>query len=99
MAISYAAGGDSTEVAVSRLTNKFLQSWTGFTNAAGTSLTTYASGGNNAGPVNYSGEDTFLANFFTDEAGAQATTSGAEADTFSNGTGDIELAQVQKYTS
>ena len=99
MAISYAAGGDSTEVAVSRLTNKFLQSWTGFTNAAGTSLTTYASGGNNAGPVNYSGEDTFLANFFTDEAGAQATKSGAEADTFSNGTGDIELAQVQKYTS
>jgi hypothetical protein len=99
MSISYAVGGDSTEVAVSRLTNKFLQSWTGFTNAAGTSLTTYASGGNNAGPVNYSGEDTFLANFFTDDAGAQATKSGAEADTFSNGTGDIELAQVEKFTS
>lgn len=99
MSISYAVGGDSTEVAVSRLTNKYLQSWDGFVNAAGTSLTTYDSGGNNTGEVDYSGETTFLANFFTDEAGAQATKSGAEADTFANNTGEIELAQVEKYTS
>jgi hypothetical protein len=99
MSISYAVGGDSTEVAVSRLTNKFLQNWDNFQNAAGTSIDSYASGGNNAGPVNYSGEGTFLANFFTDDAGAQATKSGADAETFSNGTGDIELAQVEKFTS
>ncbi len=99
MSISYAVGGDSTEVAVSKLTNKFLQSWNNFQNAAGTSLTTYDSGGDNAGEVIYSGEDTYLANFFTDEAGAQATKSGADAATFSNGTGDIELAQVEKFTS
>ena len=99
MSISYAVGGDSTEVAVSRLTNKFLQGWTGFANAAGTSLTTYGSTGNNVGEVNYSGETTYLANFFTDDAAAQATKSGAEADTFANTTGDIELAQVEKFTS
>jgi hypothetical protein len=99
MSISFAAGGDSTEVAVSKLTNKFLQGWTGFTNAAGSALTTYSNTGDNVGPVNYSGETTFLANFFTDDAGAQATKSGAEADTFANTTGDIELAQVEKYTS
>ena len=99
MSISYAVGGDSTEVAVSKLTNKFLQGWTGFANADGSSLTTYADGGDNAGEVDYSGETTYLANFFTDEAGAQATKSGAEADTFANTTGEIELAQVEKYTS
>jgi hypothetical protein len=99
MSISFAAGGDSTEVAVSKLTNKFLQGWTGFVNAAGSALTTYSNTGDNVGPVNYSGETTFLANFFTDDAGAQATKSGAEADTFANTTGDIELAQVEKYTS
>lgn len=91
MSISYAVGGDSTEVALSKLTNKYLQGWTGFANAAGTSLTTYADGGNNAGPVNYSGETTYLANFFTDEATAIKS---GEAN---NGT--ITLAQVQKYNS
>ncbi len=99
MSISYAVGGDSTEVAVSKLTNKFLQSWAGFANAAGTALTTYGHAGSNAGEVNYSGETTYLANFFTDDAAAQALKSGADAETFSNGTGDIELAQVEKYTS
>jgi hypothetical protein len=99
MSISFAVGGDSTEVAVSRLTNKFLQDWTGFTNAAGAALTTYASTGNNVGEVDYSGETTYLANFFTDVAAAQAEKSGAEAATFSNNTGEIELAQVEKYTS
>ena len=91
MSISYAVGGDSTEVALSKLTNKYLQGWTGFANEAGTSLTTYADGGNNAGPVNYSGETTYLANFFTDEGTA------IKAGKASNGT--ITLAQVQKYNS
>jgi len=99
MSISYSLGGDSTEVALSKLTNKFLQGWTGFVNAAGSSLSSYASTGNNVGPVNYSGETTYLANFFTDDAAAQATKSGAEAPTFANTTGDIELAQVEKFTS
>lgn len=99
MSISYAIGGDSTEVAVAKLTNKFLQDWDGFTNAAGTPLTTYSGTGNNVGEVDYSGETTYLANFFTDDADAEALKSGAEADTFSNGTGEIELAQVEKYTS
>jgi hypothetical protein len=99
MSISYAVGGDSTEVAVSKLSNKFLQGWAGFANAAGTSLTTYGDSGSNAGVVNYSGETTYLANFFTDDANAQADKSGADASTFSNGTGEIELAQVEKYTS
>lgn len=99
MSISYAIGGDSTEVAVSKLTNKFLQGWTGFANADGTSLSSYADTGNNVGEVDYSGETTYLANFFTDDAAAQATKSGAEAPTFANTTGDIELAQVEKYTS
>ena len=49
MSISYAVGGDSTEVAVSKLTNKYLQNWTGFANEAGTSLTSYAGNGNNTG--------------------------------------------------
>jgi hypothetical protein len=99
MSISYAVGGDSTEVAVSKLTNKFLQGWTGFTNEAGTSLTSYASTGDNLGTVDYSSETTYLANFFSDDTAAQATKSGAEAPTFANTTGDIELAQVEKYTS
>jgi len=98
MSISYALGGDSTEVAVSKLTNKFLLNWSNFQNAAGTSLTSY-SGNNNVGQVVYSGEDQYVANFFTDDAAAQAAKSGAEAATFANTTGDIELAQVEKYTS
>lgn len=91
MSISYAVGGDSTEVAVSKLSNKYLQNWTGFANEDGTSLTTYADGGNNAGVVDYSAETTYLANFFTDEGTAIKS---GEAD---NGT--ITLAQVQKYNS
>jgi hypothetical protein len=91
MSISYAVGGDSTEVPLSKLTNKYLQGWTGFTNEAGTSLTTYADDGNNLGPVDYSGETTYLANFFTDVGTA------IKAGEANNGT--ITLAQVQKYNS
>ena len=96
MSISYFRD-DSTEVAVSRLTNKFLQNWTNFANESGASLTTYADGGNNAGVVDYSGEGTFVANFFTDEGSAQK--SGAEAATFGNNTGDVDIAIVENYTS
>jgi hypothetical protein len=91
MSISYAIGGDSTEVAVSKLTNKYLQNWTGFANEAGTSLSTYADGGDNVGQVDYSGETTYVANFFTDTG---TVIKSGEAN---NGT--IDLAQVQKYNS
>ena len=91
MSISYAVGGDSTEVAVSKLTNKYLQNWTGFANESGASLDTYADGGDNVGVVDYSAETTYLANFFTDEGTA------IKAGEANNGT--ITLAQVQKYNS
>jgi hypothetical protein len=90
MSISYFQG-DSTEVAVSRLTNKFLLNWTNFQNAAGDSLTSYADGGDNTGPVVYSGEGQYLANYFTDEE--TATKSGSELDA------TLELAIVENYTS
>jgi len=97
MSISYFTG-DSTEVAISKLTNKFLLNWSTFQNAAGTSLTSYASGGDNAGPVVYSGEGVYLTNFFTDEG--TATKSGSEltgASAVQNGT--IDIAIVENYTS
>jgi hypothetical protein len=90
MSISYFVG-DSTEVAISKLTNKYLLNWTNFQNAAGTSLTTYADGGNNAGEVVYSGEGQYLSNFFTDEG--TATKSGSEENA------TLELAIVENYTS
>ena len=96
MSISYFTG-DSTEVAVSKLTNKFLLNWTNFENVSGSALTSYADGGNNAGEVDYSGEGQYLANFFTDEG--TATKSGADAATFSNTTGDLDIAIVENYTS
>lgn len=104
MSISYFNTTDSSEVAVSRLTNKFLQSWTNFANAAGTSLTTYADDGNNLGVVNYSGEPTFVANFFTDEgtvqkSGADDATYQASTGVFFNSTGGAPLAIVENATS
>ena len=98
MSISFFQNGaDSVETPLSKLTNKFLQGWTGFVNADGTSLTEYADAGNNLGPVNYSGETTYVANYFTDEA--STLKSGADAATFANTTGEVELAQVENYTS
>ena len=98
MSISYFNTNDSTEVAISKLTNKWLLNWVNFANAAGTSLTTYDSGGNNAGVVNYSGEGQYVANFFTDEG--TVTKSGSNLTGTSivqNGTS--ELAIVENYTS
>jgi hypothetical protein len=98
MSISYFRDADSVEVAISKLTNKWLLNWTNFANANGTSLDSYASGGNNAGVVNYSGEGQYVANFFTDEG--TVTKSGSNLTGTSivqNGTAD--LAIVQNYTS
>lgn len=90
MAISYTTG-DSTAVAISKLTNKFLLNWDNFQNANGTSLDSYASGGNNAGPVVYSGEGELAANFFTDEG--TVTKSGSELNA------SLDLAIIENFTS
>lgn len=90
MAISFSVG-DSTAVAISKLTNKFLLDWTNFVNAAGTSIDSYASGGNNAGVVNYTGEGEYAANFFTDEG--TVTKSGSELNA------SLQLAIVENFTS
>lgn len=97
MSISYFQS-DSTEVAISKLTNKWLLNWTNFANESGTALTTYGDGGDNAGVVNYSGEGQYVANFFTDEG--TVTKSGSNLTGTSivqNGTS--ELAIVENYTS
>lgn len=90
MAISYTTG-DSTAVAISKLTNKFLLNWDNFQNADGTGLTSYASGGDNTGEVIYSGEGELAANFFTDEG--TVTKSGSEQNS------SLDLAIVENYTS
>jgi hypothetical protein len=90
MAISYTTG-DSTAVAISKLTNKFLLNWDNFQNADGTSLDSYASGGNNTGEVIYSGEGELAANFFTDEG--TVTKSGSELNA------SLDLAIVENFTS
>jgi hypothetical protein len=105
MSISF-FNDDSTEQAISRLTNKYLQAWTNFANAAGTSLTTYADDGNNLGVVNYSNEPTLLSNFFTDEggltkSGADLATAGVtvSSGTFFDATGLTDLAIVENSTA
>jgi hypothetical protein len=105
MNITYSLG-DSTAVNVSKLTNKFVRDWVNFVNAAGTSLTTYAAGGNNAGVVNYTGEGVDVANFFTDEgtvlkSGAEDATNGAAqgTGTFFGSTGATALGIVENYNS
>lgn len=97
MSISYFTG-DSTEVAISKLTNKFLLNWSTFQNADGTSLSSYADGGDNAGEVVYSGEGVYIANFFTDEG--TATKSGIEVDGgVADANGTYNIAIVENYTS
>lgn len=96
MSISYFQG-DSTETAVSKLTNKFLQNFAGG-----------ATGGNaNTGDV-WAAADTvdnvaYAANFFSDEgtvakSGAQTATWGANGSE-QNAGGTLDLAIVEKYTS
>jgi hypothetical protein len=94
MSISYFSN-DSTETAISKLTNKFLQNFAGG-----------ATGGNaDTGDVwNYAqvvNDVEFAANFFSDE-GVTAK-SGAEVATWVGtsqlSTGDLDLAIVENYTS
>ena len=96
MSISYFSN-DSTETAISKLTNKFLQNFAGG-----------ATGGNaDTGDV-WAATDTvdnvaFAANFFSDEG--TTAKSGAEADTWGvNGSeqlvnGNLDLAIVENYNS
>jgi hypothetical protein len=99
MSIAMAVGGDSTEVYISKLTNRFAQDFNGG-----------ATGGNaNTGDVWNSAQVIndieYAANFFTDES--TFAKSGAEVDTWasSNGSdqpgnnGTLELAQIEKITS
>jgi hypothetical protein len=94
MSISYFSN-DSTETAISKLTNKFLQNFAGG-----------ATGGNadtgdvwNAALVVNDVE--FAANFFSDEG--TTAKSGAEVDTWAGtsqlSTGNLDLAIVENYTS
>jgi hypothetical protein len=94
MSISYFSN-DSTETAVSKLTNKFLQNFAGGC----------AGGGANTGdvwnPTLVVNNVVLADNFFSDE-GVTAK-SGAEADTWAGtgqlSTGDLDLAIVENYTS
>ena len=90
MSVEFSTGGDSTAVFASYITNKWIRDWTGMT---------YGNYSNsNAGTNNYSGENFYPTNFFTDEG--TVTWSGAEVinnATAQNGT--LPLAQVVKATS
>jgi hypothetical protein len=94
MSISYFSN-DSTETAISKLTNKFLQNFNGGE----------AGGNANTGDVwNYTqvlNNVTFAANFFSDE-GVTAK-SGADVETWAGtsqlSTGNLDLAIVENYTS
>ena len=95
MSISYFSN-DSTETAISKLTNKFLQNFNGGE----------AGGNADTGDVwNYTqvtNNVTFAANFFSDE-GVTAK-SGADVATWDNGgsqltTGNLDLGIVENYTS
>ena len=96
MSISYFSN-DSTETAISKLTNKFLQNFAGG-----------ATGGNSDENNVWAATDTvdnvvFAANFFSDEG--TTAKSGAEVDTWgTNGseqltTGALDLAIVENYNS
>jgi len=99
MSIAMAVGGDSTEVYISKLTNRFAQDFNGG-----------ASGGNaNTGDAwnadQVVNDIEYAANFFTDAS--TFAKSGAEVDTWTtaNGSdqpgqnGTLELAQIEKITS
>jgi hypothetical protein len=94
MSISYFSN-DSTETAISKLTNKFLQNFNGGEaggNADTGDVWSYTQVVNNV---------TFAANFFSDE-GVTAK-SGAEVDTWAGtsqlSTGNLDLGIVENYTS
>jgi len=99
MSIAMAVGGDSTEVYISKLTNKFAQDFNG--GATGGSANT----GDVWAASQVVNDIEYAANFFTDES--TFAKSGAEVDTWasSNGSdqpgnnGTLELAQIEKITS
>lgn len=96
MSISYFSN-DSTETAISKLTNKFLQ------NFAGGETGGVANTGDVWAASQVVNNVEFAANFFSDEG--VTIKSGAEADTWGvNGSeqlvnGNLDLAIVEKYTS
>lgn len=92
MSISFTAGtDDSTEQAISKLTNKFLSDFTG--GEAGGVANTGDVWSQSAVVQNVR----YDANFFSDEG--TEIKSGAEAETFANTTGELNLAIVENYTS
>jgi hypothetical protein len=99
MSIAMAVGGDSTEVYISKLTNRFAQDFNG--GATGGSANT----GNAWNADQVVNDIEYAANFFTDES--TFAKSGAEVDTWTtaNGSdqpgqdGTLELAQIEKITS
>jgi hypothetical protein len=95
MSIAMAVGGDSTEVYISKLTNKFAQDFNG--GATGGN----ADSGDVWNPGQVINDIEYVANFFTDES--TFTKSGAEtatwAGTAQNSNGTLGLAQVEKITS
>jgi hypothetical protein len=99
MSIAMAVGGDSTEVYISKLTNRFAQDFNG--GATGGSANT-GEVWNSSQVVN---DIEYAANFFTDAS--TFAKSGAEVDTWTtaNGSdqpgqnGTLELAQIEKITS
>jgi hypothetical protein len=95
MSIAMAVGGDSTEVYISKLTNKFAQDFNG--GATGGN----ADSGDVWNPGQVINDIEYVANFFTDES--TFAKSGAEtatwAGTAQNSNGTLGLAQVEKITS
>jgi hypothetical protein len=94
MSISYFSN-DSTETAISKLTNKFLQNFNG--GEAGGNADT----GDVWNPAQVVNNVTFAANFFSDE-GVTAK-SGADIETWAGtsqlSSGNLDLAIVENYTS
>ena len=95
MSIAMAVGGDSTEVYISKLTNKFAQDFNG--GATGGN----ADSGDVWNPGQVINDIEYVANFFTDES--TFAKSGAEVETWAgtaqNSNGTLGLAQVEKTTS
>jgi hypothetical protein len=95
MSIAMAVGGDSTEVYISKLTNRFAQDFNG--GAAGGNANT----GDVWNPTQVINDIEYVANFFTDAS--TFAKSGAEVDTWAgteqNSNGTLGLAQVEKITS
>jgi hypothetical protein len=92
MSIGYESG-DSSVAYASNLSNKWVRDWTGTTND-------YSDA--NLGEVNYSSENYYVANFFTDEGGVSQ--SGLEVDTATESVagapdGYIPLAVIDNVTS